>query len=87
MSRLKKFLLGPHIQIAITTGISIIVLAWFSKRVLPQPLSYLELAIPPFVATIYEAVYAKHKGKRIAREWYWCVGILVVTGVVIGVRW
>ena len=86
MSRLKKFLLGPHIQIAITTGISIIVLAWFSKRVLPRPLSYLELAIPPFVATIYEAVYAKHKGKRIATEWYWAFGIIVTTVLVILIK-
>ena len=53
MSKVKKISINPQIQIALAAGMSIIVLAFFSKRVLPEPLSYLELALPPFVALFF----------------------------------
>jgi hypothetical protein len=83
MQRLKELLKSPHIQIALATGVSIIVLAYFSKKILPKPIGYLPLAIPPFIATIYEAVAAKHKNKKITTTWYWVVAILVATVLVI----
>jgi len=83
MQRLKELLKSPHIQIALATGVSIIVLAYFSKKILPEPIGYLPLAIPPFIATIYEAVAAKHKNKKITTTWYWVVAILVATVLVI----
>jgi predicted histidine transporter YuiF (NhaC family) len=58
MQKLKELIKSPHIQIALATGVSIIVLAYFSKKILPEPIGYLPLAIPPFIATIYEAVVA-----------------------------
>lgn len=83
MQKLKELLKSPHIQIALATGVSIIVLAYFSKRVLPEPIGYLPLAIPPFIATIYEAVAAKHKNKKISTTWYWVAAILGTTALVI----
>ena len=83
MSKLKATLKSPHIHISLATGISILVLAWFSKRILPQPINYLANAFPPFIMTIYETVYAKHKGKKICTTWYWIVAIFVSTAVVI----
>jgi predicted histidine transporter YuiF (NhaC family) len=83
MQKLKELLKSPHIQIAFATGVSIVVLAYFSKRVLPEPIGYLPLAIPPFIATIYEAVTAKHKNKKITTTWYWVVAILITTAIVI----
>jgi len=83
MQKLKELLKSPHIQIALATGVSIIVLAYFSKKILPEPIGYLPLAIPPFIATIYEAVAAKHKNKKITTTWYWVVAILVATALVI----
>ena len=83
MQRLKELIKSPHIQIALGTGVSIIVLAYFSKKILPEPIGYLPLAIPPFIATIYEAVAAKHKNKKITTTWYWVVAILVATVLVI----
>jgi hypothetical protein len=83
MKKLKELIKSPHIQIALATGVSIIALAYFSKRVLPEPIGYLPLAIPPFIATIYEAVAAKHKNKKITTTWYWIAAILCATALLI----
>lgn len=83
MKRIKEFLKSPHIQIAIATGFSIIALAFVSKKILPEPMSYLSLAAPPFVATIYEAVLGKYKDAKICTAWYWVVAIITATGIVI----
>ena len=83
MSKFKELIKSPHIQIALATGFSIIVMAYFSKHVLPKPMGYLALALPPFVATIYEAILEKYKGRKICTTWYWIVAILVATALVI----
>jgi predicted histidine transporter YuiF (NhaC family) len=56
MKKLKELSKSPHIQILIATGISILIIAYFSKYVLPRPIGYLPTAIPPFFMVIYEAV-------------------------------
>jgi hypothetical protein len=58
MKKILELIKSPRIQIALVTGVSIIVLAYFSKKLLPEPIGYLPLAIPLFIATIYEAVVA-----------------------------
>jgi hypothetical protein len=83
MSKFKELAKSPHIQISLATGISIIVLAYYSKRVLPKPIDYLLLAFPPFLAVIFEALLDKYKDSRICTTWYWAVGILVATALVI----
>jgi hypothetical protein len=83
MPEFKKLFKSPHIHISLAAGSSIIILAYVSKRVLPEPIGYLPLAIPPFLATIYESVLSKHEGKRICTTWYWVVAILIATALVI----
>jgi len=83
MNKVKNFLKSPHIQIALATGLSIVVMAYFSKRVLTEPIGYLPMAIPPFIALIYENVLNKHKKKKIATAWYWVIAILVATTLII----
>ncbi len=83
MSKFNELIKSPHIQIALATGVSIIVLAYFSKKILPEPIGYLPLAIPPFIATIYEAVANKYKNKKITTTWYWVAAILLATVLVI----
>lgn len=83
MSKIKEYLKNEHIQISIATGISIITLAYFSKRVLPEPLSYLSLAAPPFIATIFEALLEKHKDKKFMNTRIWVVLIFIATALVI----
>ena len=87
MSKLIDFFKSPHIQIALATGISIIVLAYFSKRVLPNPIGYLPTAFPPFLMVVYEAVKEKFKDRKIARVGYWIVAIFVATALVILFSW
>lgn len=79
----KELIRSPHIHIALAAGFSIIVLAYFSKRVLPEPLENLWLAFPPFIATIFEAVLGKCKNSKICTTWYWVVGIFLATAFVI----
>lgn len=83
MRKIKDFFKSPHIQIALTTAVSIIAIAYFSKRVLPAPINNLLTAIPPFIALFFEGVLSKHKGKKIATTWYWVAAILLSTALII----
>lgn len=86
MKKIIELLKSPHIQISIATGISIILIAYFSKHVLPKPIGYLQTAIPPFFMVIYEAVVAKYKNHKITTTWYWITVIFVSTALVIALN-
>ena len=83
MRKFKELLKSPHIQIALATGVSIIVMAYFSKRVLPEPIGYLLSAIPPFIAVVFEGVLNKYKDKKISTTWYWITAIIGSTLIII----
>lgn len=83
MSRLKELIKSPHIQVALATGISIVVMAYFSKRVLPKPIGYLPTAIPPFLMAVYEALLSRYKNHKLLTTWYWIVAILFTTALII----
>jgi hypothetical protein len=83
MDNIKKLKVNPHIQIALAAGTSIIVLAYFSKRVLPEPLSYLELALPPLLATLFETTTKKKKAAWYGRPVVGILAILLATVLVI----
>ena len=48
MSKFKEIAKSPHIQIALATGFSIIIMAYVSKKILFEPMDTIPLAIPPF---------------------------------------
>jgi hypothetical protein len=83
MQKIKELIKNPHVQIALVTAVSIIAMAYFSKRVLPKPIGYLPAAISPFLVGIFEAVYNKNKKGRFAVTWYWAAAILITTAVII----
>ena len=83
MKKIIDLFKSPHIQISIATGISIILIAYFSKHVLPKPIGYLPTAIPPFFMVIYEAVVTKYKNHKITTTWYWIAAIFISTALVI----
>ena len=58
MQTIKDFFAHPIIQTALVTGASIIVLAWFSKRILAEPLREWELALPAFLFTLWQGLVA-----------------------------
>lgn len=83
MSRFTVLIKSPRIQIALAAGVSIITLAYVSKRVLPEPIGGVALAFPPLVLVMYELVAERHKGSRACTPGYWVVGVLIATLVVI----
>ena len=87
MSKLKEMFKSGHVPIALATGISIVVMAYVSKRILPEPLPYLYMALPPFLMTIYEGLASKEKNAKYTKTWYWVAAILVATLIVIGAKW
>jgi hypothetical protein len=86
-SKLTGMLRSGHIHVSIATGLSILVMAYVSKRVLPEPLSYLQLAFPPFLMTVYEALVAKKKYAKFTKSRYWVIGIILATLLVMGVKY
>ena len=80
----KKQVLKSHtIQIALVTAGSIILLAWVSKRLLPEPIGYLSLAIPPLIATISETLLGKYKETCDLKTSWFIFAILLSTAVII----
>jgi len=87
MSKIKDFFKSPHIQMSLATGASIIILAYFSKHVLPRPISYLSNALPPFLMVVWEAVLSRYKDSKICTTWYWVVAIFASTALIIILYW
>ncbi len=83
MSRFKGIFKSPHIQIALVTGFSIILMAYVSGKILPEPMDTIPLAIPPFFMVLYELLIGSFKNSRICKTWYWIVAILLSTSVII----
>lgn len=89
MSKLKAFFTSGHIQVALAAGASIVLLAYFSKHVLPEPIGSLSRTWPPFFLAIYEslAYTKKYKNKSWMKSIYWVIVILLATALVIIVHW
>ena len=65
MSKIKELFKSPHVQITMAAGFSIILMAYVSKRILPEPMDYLALALPPFIAVIFEGLLDRYKDSKI----------------------
>ena len=65
MLKFIKIINSPQIHIALATGISIIVMAYASKLILPKPIGYLPRAIPAFLVVIYEVLLGRYKDSKI----------------------
>jgi len=87
MNSPQKKTVSPHIQIALATGISIIIMAYFSKRVLTEPIGYLALAVPPFIASIFSGFYERYKESGLFTTGYWITAIFAATAIVIWMHW
>ena len=83
MARIKELIKSPHIHISLVNGFSIIVLVYFSKRGLPEPIGCLPLALLLFITAIYESVLGKYKDSRICTTRYCILAILAATVLVI----
>lgn len=81
--KLKNIILSHHIQLALAAGFSIILMAYFSKRILNEPISYTLQAIPPFLVLIYEIVLNKKGESKITKPIYWSAAILLTAVLII----
>jgi hypothetical protein len=75
------------IAMAIATGICIIALAWFSRRVFTEPISDLYLALPPFLMTFHEEVHRKARGAWYGGTVIWILAEFAATVAVILLSW
>jgi hypothetical protein len=83
VENIKAFFAHPIIQFAIALGASTIILAYFSKRVLPEPLSNLELALPQLLAVLFEGIAVSRNVTWYQRPRHGIVVLVVVTFLVI----
>ncbi|MBN2602465.1 MAG: hypothetical protein JXR87_10765 [Candidatus Marinimicrobia bacterium] len=86
MSVFEKLTKSPLIYIALATGFCIIVLAYFSKRVLDNEIGLLPMAIPPFLMSIHSTLYKKYKDRKYWQSKYWITAITVITCLIIIIR-
>ena len=88
MGKLKKFLFDDQIQIALGTGLSIIILALFYKKVMHIDVPYLENALPGFVFLTWEGLNGKKKLTKWpwSRPWMWNVLAFAVVALIIAIR-
>jgi len=83
MSKIKELLKSGHIHVATALGISIIVLAYFSKRIMPEPLEPIYLSITSLIMLGYEVVVGMKKHKKLEKSIYWVMAIIIATIVII----
>ncbi|MFH1686553.1 MAG: hypothetical protein ABIE70_03420 [bacterium] len=82
MRKILEFFKNDHIQGSTVSGLSIIALALYFKKVAHIEIPYLENAIPGFIFTIYEAVREKYKGSAWAQVWIWNLLMLAATAAI-----
>lgn len=85
MSKFKELINSPLIHIALATGFSIIIMAYVSNKILPEPMGYIPLAIPPSIMLLYEILQGRYKNAKIMTSWYWILAILVSTAIIIAI--
>jgi len=83
MLKFKTMLKSSHIQIAFASGVSILLIASFSKWILVNPIHPFLLTVPPLIEVMYEGLLKKNKDSKIIKTWYWVFGIIFSTIIII----
>jgi hypothetical protein len=83
MSKINKYLKSSHVQIAIASGFSILLIASFSRWVLVNSINPFVLTIPPLIEVAYEGLLKKQRDAKYLKTWYWVCGILLSTTIII----
>lgn len=87
MSKLKEYLRSSHIQIALASGSSILIIASFTGFILKKPMHPFLLTVPPLIEVAYEYFIKKNKESKICTTWYWVTAILVATTLILLLSW
>jgi len=83
MGKVADFFKNQHIQIACVTGACIIILAYFFKRIMHEPVPNLAAAAPGFIFAIAEGVMVKVKKGILSKVETWSILVLLVTAAII----
>lgn len=85
MQKIKKILSSSHVKIALASAFSMISIGLFSTYILLKPVApmLMLIAIPPIIEALYETLYLKYRNAKFLKDWYWVVGILLATLLVI----
>ena len=75
LKTIKEFFAHPIIQLALVLGAITLILSYFSKRVLTEPLRNWELGLPAFIASLFKGLSHMKKSSWFSRTW---IGILLV---------
>lgn len=87
MNKTTEIFKSHHVQIALLSVISIILIALFSKWDLEKPINLLVLLVPVLIELAYEYIVTKHSESKIASFWIWVSLILLVTLIFILASW
>jgi 4-amino-4-deoxy-L-arabinose transferase-like glycosyltransferase len=74
---------SSHSQIALATGLSILLIASSSAWILEKSINPFLLAVPPLIEAAYEGLLKKNKESKFLKTWYWVCGIIFSTILII----
>lgn len=80
---IKEFFQSKHIQLALVSGVSIIALAYFSKRVLEEPVDKLYMSIPALLVTMGEGFISKKTSAWYTNVYLWMAAVAASTILII----
>ncbi len=84
MSKIKKYFQNDEIQLSFGLGICILLLAYCSKSIFPEPISYLENATPGIVFLFYEVVKGSKKIEyKYKRPLLWNTLMVLASAIII----
>ena len=83
MKVIREFFSHPIIQTVLVLGVCTVTLAYFSKRVLAEPLSNLELGLPALLAMVFQGLTSNRKTRIFYRPWIGMLIIAVTTALII----
>lgn len=83
MSKIKEYFKKDEIKLSFGLGFCIILLAIVSKKILHNPISYLENAAPVIVFIFYEVVKGSKADRKYKRPLYWNLAMIAASVIII----
>jgi hypothetical protein len=83
LESLKEFIRSKHIQLALVTGVSLIVLTFVSKRVLSAPMENIYISIPGLIMVAAEGVLGLKKKAWYTNQYLWIISAVLATSLIV----
>ena len=86
MKKIKEFFAHPIIQLALVLGASTLILSYFSKRILAEPIRKWELGLPAFLAMLFQGYAVHKKSFWFSRPWIGILLVVLTTALIIALN-